>query len=113
MDNELGKTLKALRSKNGLTQKQLADMVYVEASAISKIECGRSGLSTELATNLARALDTSTDVILGTGLAVKEIPYDKLQHVISQVTKAQASLEELRQDLESLKEKKRNEEEKT
>lgn len=54
----LGKRIKELREKRGLTQQQLAEMADIEQRNVSKIECGNTFPSRSLAA-IAQALDVS------------------------------------------------------
>lgn len=61
---EIGKQIAWLRKQKGITQDQLAGMVGVSAGAVSKWETGHSVPDVSLLSPLARALDTSLDVLL-------------------------------------------------
>lgn len=54
----LGKRIKELREKRGLTQQQLSEMAGIDQRNLSKIECGVTFPSKSLA-ELAHALDIS------------------------------------------------------
>ena len=55
-----------LRTKIGLSQKELAEMIGVSASQLSRIENGETqSISSELLVKLAKAFGVSTDYILG------------------------------------------------
>ncbi|WP_251861328.1 helix-turn-helix transcriptional regulator [Clostridium sp. Marseille-Q2269] len=60
----IGETILQLRKGKKLTQKQLASMVEVSAGAVSKWENGNSTPDISLLAPLARALDTSIDILL-------------------------------------------------
>jgi len=60
----IGKTILELRKTKNLTQEQLASMVGVSAGAVSKWENGNSTPDISLLAPLARALNTSIDVLL-------------------------------------------------
>lgn len=53
---EIGTRLREIRTKNGLTQAQLADLVSVSRQTINYIEMGTYCPSTKLALQLATAL---------------------------------------------------------
>ncbi len=80
----LADTLRQLRKEKCLTQKQLGERVYVEASTIALYEAGDRSPSLEVLVRLARVLGVTTDYLLGasnqrnyyldvTGLTQKEI----------------------------------------
>ena len=49
IETELGKRVKALRLRNNVTQKELADATTLSLNAIKSLESGRSKLSTLIA----------------------------------------------------------------
>ena len=62
---EIGRNIAALRKKQGLTQTQLAERLGVSDKAVSKWERGLSCPDISLLVELASALGTSTDALLG------------------------------------------------
>lgn len=60
----IGQTIFTLRKEKNITQDQLANMVGVTAGAVSKWENNNSTPDITLLAPLARALDTSLDVLL-------------------------------------------------
>ena len=63
--NELGERIKELRLERVLSQKELADKIGVATNTISQYESGKSKTSITVLANLAIALDTTTDFLLG------------------------------------------------
>lgn len=61
----LGKTLKALRLKNGLTQEQLASKLGLTKSVISAYETGLRMPSYDILINIAKIFSVSTDFLFG------------------------------------------------
>lgn len=61
----LPEKLRELRSKYGLTQKQVADRIGVSPSIVSGYETGERTPSTEVLLSLSRMYHTSTDYLLG------------------------------------------------
>ena len=57
--------LKELRVGKGLTQKELADIIGVDTSSVSKYESGSSVPSFDVVKKLSAALDVSTDKLYG------------------------------------------------
>ena len=53
----LGRRIKELRTKKGLTQEKLAELVGVGERNLSKIECGNNFVTSETLTNILNALD--------------------------------------------------------
>lgn len=60
----IGETILRLRKEKNITQEQLAFMVGVSAGAVSKWETGNSTPDISLLAPLARALNTSLDILL-------------------------------------------------
>ena len=68
MDNlKIGNYIKELRIKNNLTQKELADKLYISFQAVSKWELGETLPDTTILLDLAKLLNTSVDLILNGG----------------------------------------------
>lgn len=57
--------LKKLRKENQLTQRQLADMLYVDCSAVTKWETGKANPDFEKQQKLAKIFNVSIDYLLG------------------------------------------------
>ena len=71
----LGKTLKALRQKQGLNQKSLSALSGVSQATISRIETGRvRQLRSAALKNLADAMGVSTDFLMGDHEVFAPIP---------------------------------------
>ena len=56
---EIGKRIKKYRLAKGLTQKQLADLLYTDSKKVSKWENGHVKMDLELITQICNALDIS------------------------------------------------------
>lgn len=61
-DFHIGHALKGLRFREGLTQKQLAEMIGVRPNYISEIENGKRSIGKDIAKRLAEALRTEYKV---------------------------------------------------
>ena len=59
-----GELIRKLRTKKGLTQKELADMINVSDKAVSKWECGNGCPDVSLLGALADVFGTDTDILL-------------------------------------------------
>jgi len=64
---EIGKRIRALRHREGLSQSKLAEILGTHFSAVSQLERGIRGLTIHQAIKLAKALHVSTDEILLNG----------------------------------------------
>lgn len=63
-DFHVGHALRGLRSREELTQKQLAEMIGVKPSHISEMENGKRTIGKKMAKRLAKALRTGYKVFL-------------------------------------------------
>lgn len=61
----LGDKIKKLRTKNQLTQKQLAEKLGLAQSTIGMIESGKRDVSFEILIKIADLFNVSTDFLLG------------------------------------------------
>ncbi|WOC33428.1 MULTISPECIES: helix-turn-helix domain-containing protein [Caproicibacterium] len=57
--------VRELRQEKGISQKELANMLQVQNSAISKYETGRVALSDQTIRKLTAIFDVSSDYLLG------------------------------------------------
>lgn len=57
--------IRELREERGLTQKELAEAIGVDRTAIAKYESGASGAKSEMLEKLANYFGVTTDYILG------------------------------------------------
>lgn len=75
----IGETILKLRKEKNITQEQLALMVGVSAGAVSKWENGKSTPDISLLSPLARALDTSLDILLSFQQELSEKQVDDIK----------------------------------
>jgi transcriptional regulator with XRE-family HTH domain len=69
----IGQTILRLRKEKKITQEQLASMIGISAGAVSKWETGNSTPDISLISPLARALDTSLDILLSFQQELSEV----------------------------------------
>ncbi|MHC5217970.1 helix-turn-helix domain-containing protein [Enterococcus sp. LJL128] len=62
---EFGEILKALRKKKRLTQKELADILFLEQTTISSYENGKIQPTAKTINDIANFFDVSSDYLLG------------------------------------------------
>ena len=72
----IGQNIKRLRLENNMTQKNLADRLFVTAQAVSRWENGDVEPSLNTVAELARIFGVSTDEILGVADANREFEQD-------------------------------------
>jgi len=63
-DFHIGNALRGLRSREGLTQKQLAEMIGARPTHISEMENGKPPIGKGMARRLAKALRTDYKIFL-------------------------------------------------
>ena len=76
MIKDLPEKLKALRSKYGYSQKQVADKVGVSPSVVSAYETGERTPSTEVLFMLSNIYNCSVDYLLGKQTAEPPVIFD-------------------------------------
>ncbi|ANB56249.1 helix-turn-helix family protein [Anoxybacillus sp. B7M1] len=64
MNKKLGLKIREIRTKRGLTQYQLADMVVADVSTINKIEKNKANPSLSMLERIAQALGVSSHELL-------------------------------------------------
>ena len=70
MDNEkVGKLIYQLRKENGLTQKQLADLMYISDRTISKWECAQGCPDISLLGHLSEIFEVNIEKLLAGDLS--------------------------------------------
>jgi transcriptional regulator with XRE-family HTH domain len=74
MNNLFADTLKKLRTEKGLTQNQLAGMMFVNKTTISKWESGSRLPSADMIIRLARVLKVDVGMLLSTAAKSDELP---------------------------------------
>lgn len=75
----IGETILMLRKREKITQEQLALMIGISAGAVSKWENGNSMPDISLLAPLARALNTSLDVLLSFRQEISEAEVNKIK----------------------------------
>ncbi|MFT8361680.1 MAG: helix-turn-helix transcriptional regulator [Sporolactobacillus sp.] len=81
----IGKTILQLRKEKNITQEQLAIMVGVSAGAVSKWETGNSTPDISLLAPLARALNTSLDILLSFQQELLETEVSNIKQKLTEV----------------------------
>jgi transcriptional regulator with XRE-family HTH domain len=74
MNSLFADTLKKLRTKKGLTQNQLAEMMFVNKTTISKWESGSRLPSADMIIRLAKVLKVDVGMLLSTAAKSDELP---------------------------------------
>lgn len=71
--------IKDLREDRDLTQKQLADALFMQLTQYRRYESGEREVSLELAVTLARLYDVPLDFLAGVSNTVKVLPENALE----------------------------------
>lgn len=81
MSKELGERILSLLQKQGLTQKQLADRLNTTEATLSRYVNGEREPKADMLANIATALNTTSDFLLG----IEKVNYDfpKLERIIA------------------------------
>lgn len=82
----IGKTIKELRSKNGMTQKDLADKLFVTAQAVSRWENDEVEPNLQTIKEIAKLFGVSTDSIIGAATPEAQ-PEKPAEQPVQEVTK--------------------------
>lgn len=78
----IGKRIQLLREMIGMTQKELADKIQISYSVMNRIESGERPARDEEIKRIAKALDVSTDYLLG--LTDVKNPTDKISDALEE-----------------------------
>ncbi len=62
--DQVGRRVRAIRQKRGLTQQELADLLGTNQSHVANVERGERGVTIHQIVKMAKALQASTDEIL-------------------------------------------------
>lgn len=86
----IGKRIYNLRRERNITQEQLAELVNLSVTQVSKLENGKSRLSLDSLINIATVLEASTDEILfGRIQAGANHRYDEVLDIFSDCDKTE------------------------
>lgn len=91
MDNSFGKKIQYLREKNDMTQRELATKINISFSVMSRIESGDRAARDEEIIKIAKALNVSTDYLLGNSDI--ENPYEKHERISESIKNDKELLE--------------------
>jgi len=86
---ELGDRICRLRKEQGISQRQLGEMIGLSQQMIADFEVGRRNIPVWRAFDLAEALGVSVETLLGTSDAkpLKRGPAPKLQKLLAEVVR--------------------------
>ena len=81
MSKEFGERLLNLLQKQGITQKQLADRVNTTEATLSRYVNGEREPKADMLANIATALNTTSDYLLG--IEKKDYDFPKIERLIA------------------------------
>ncbi len=88
----IGKRIRKYRRARNLSQEKLAEMVYISPVHMSHIETGSTKLSLQVFVDLARALEVSTDDLLGDIDAGRNVSITEIADVLADCTTRQVQV---------------------
>jgi transcriptional regulator with XRE-family HTH domain len=105
MASGIGRRLRGLRERAGLTQQDVADRAGVSRSYIARLEVSGSEPSLPVLRRLAAALDIRPEELAGGSskenpLRIVRDSFDSTQRMLAQVSRQMASIEKILSDLE-------------
>lgn len=74
MSLEFSEILKQLRTEKRISQKKLAELLYIDRSTVASWETGRRTPDTVMLTKIAACLDTDVRVLIGTAAKASRVP---------------------------------------
>ena len=85
---DIGKRIRRLRKRQGLTQEKLAEMVDISLSFMGHIERSSRVLSVDTLCRIARALSCSADELLGIDVSDQSgVTRNEIEDIITQLEK--------------------------
>lgn len=92
MDYEkIGKFIAKLRRENNYTQEQLAEMLFVDRTTVSKLEQGLNNISTDMLLRLSNIFNiTINEMIIGEKMSKNNI--EKINDVTTSVIRKKSKL---------------------
>ena len=81
MSKELGEKLLGLMKKQGISQRQLADRLNTTEASLSRYVNGEREPKADMLANIATALNTTSDYLLG--IEKDDFDFPKLQRILA------------------------------
>ena len=99
MSKEFGNRLSAAMQKKGITQRELADKINTTEATLSRYVSGAREPKVEVLANIATALGTTSDYLLG--IENDEFSFPKVQRILAR-NSSSMSKEEKRELIDAL-----------
>ncbi len=81
--NSVGEKVLDLLNKMNMNQKQLADLINTSESNLSRYISGERNISANLLANIATALHTTTDYLLGVSDNIDDFEYKDVERILA------------------------------
>lgn len=81
--NSVGKKILNLLDGMNMNQKQLADLINTSESNLSRYISGERNISTNMLANIATALHTTTDFLLGVSDSMDDFEYKDIERILA------------------------------
>ena len=81
--NSVGDRMLYLLKKMNVSQKQLADLINTSESNLSRYISGERNISTKMLANIATALHTTTDYLLGISDNMDNLKYKDVERLLA------------------------------
>ena len=89
---KIGQQIRKYRKAHRMSQEQLAEIVGISVTHMSHIETGNTKLSLQVFTNIAKALQISTDNLLSQTPPIRKEQYNELISVMDTCTPQQLQI---------------------
>lgn len=94
--NSLGEKILNLLDRMEMSQKQLADLINTSESNLSRYISGERNISADMLANIATALHTTTDFLLGISDKVDDFEYKDVERILARKSETMTKEEKKR-----------------
>lgn len=81
--NDIGKKITELLKKMNMTQKELSDLINTSEVNLSRYLSGERNISIDTLSNIATALHTTTDYLLGKTDNIDDFEYKDVERILA------------------------------
>ena len=81
--NDIGKKITELLKKMNMTQKELSDLINTSEANLSRYLSGERNISIDTLSNIATALHTTTDYLLGKTDNIDDFEYKDVERILA------------------------------
>ena len=94
--NSVGKKILNLLDEMNMSQKQLAELINTSESNLSRYISGERNISTDMLANIATALHTTTDFLLGISENMDNLEYKDVERILARKSETMGKEEKKR-----------------